>query len=167
MYYGIFRRTKPGAALPAGFLKAWLKRQNDGLSSHYAEQKFPFDTPMWDGGVGKIVPASIVYNDQAAETPSQEAWWPYEQSAYLLDGLLGVGILAGDRDKIELFRRNLRYVVEHPDENGLLGHACGASDSEWPMAVFFRGAARYVDFTGDPAVRDAFVRHYAKLPTKI
>ena len=119
---------------------------------------------MWNGGVGKIVPASIVYNDQTAETPSQEAWWPYEQCAYLLDGLLGVGILSGDRTKIELFRNNLRYVIEHPDAQGLLGHAYGASDSEWPMAVFFRGAARYFEFTGDTAVRDAFVNHYRNLP---
>ena len=96
MYYGKFQQMKPGAVQPSGFLKEWLKQQNEGLSSHYTEQGFPFDTPMWNGGVGKIVPASIVYNDQAAETPSQEAWWPYEQCAYLLDGLLGIGILSGD-----------------------------------------------------------------------
>ena len=164
MYYGKFQRMKPGSVRPDGFLKEWLKQQNKGLSSHYTEQGFPFDTPMWNGGVGKITPASIVYNDEAAETPSQEAWWPYEQCAYLLDGLLGVGILSGDRTKIELFRNNLRYVIEHPDAQGLLGHAYGASDSEWPMAVFFRGAARYFEFTGDTAVRDAFVKHYKNLP---
>ena len=164
MYYGKFQRTKPGSVRPDGFLKEWLKTQNRGLSSHYTEQGFPFNTPMWNGGVGKIVPASIVYNDQAAETPSQEAWWPYEQCAYLLDGLLGVGILSGDQTKIELFRNNLRYVMEHPDAHGLLGHAYGASDSEWPTAVFFRGAARYFEFTGATAVRDAFVKHYRNLP---
>lgn len=164
MYYGKFQQLKPGTVQPAGFLKDWLKTQNQGLSSHYTEQGFPFDTPMWNGGVGKIIPASIVYNDEAAETPSQEAWWPYEQCAYLLDGLLGIGILSGDQAKIELFRNNLRYVMEHPDSHGLLGHAYGASDSEWPMAVFFRGVAKYFEFTGDPSVRDAFVNHYRNLP---
>ena len=164
MYYGKFQQLKPGTVQPTGFLKDWLNQQNKGLSSHYTEQGFPFDTPMWNGGVGKIVPASIVYNDQAAETPSQEAWWPYEQCAYLLDGLLGIGILSGDQAKIELFRNNLRYVMEHPDSHGLLGHAYGASDSEWPMTVFFRGAAKYFEFTGDPSVRDAFVNHYRNLP---
>ena len=164
MYYGNFRQTKPGTISPAGFLKDWLKRQNDGLSSHYAEQGFPFDTPMWDGGVGKIVPASIVYNDEAAATPSQEAWWPYEQSAYLLDGLVRLGIVSGDREKIALFERNLRFVLEHPDRNGLLGHAYGAYDSEWPMAVFFRAVMAYCEFTGDETVRTAFVEHYRNLP---
>ena len=67
MYYGKFQQLKPGTVQPTGFLKDWLNQQNKGLSSHYTEQGFPFDTPMWNGGVGKIVPASIVYNDQAAE----------------------------------------------------------------------------------------------------
>ena len=166
MYYGKFHSAKAGSVRPGGFLKELLECQNKGLSSHFVQQGFPFDTPMWNGGVGRIVPASIVYNDKAAETPSQEAWWPYEQCAYLLDGLLSVGILADDRSKIELFRQNLHYVMDHPDENGLLGHAYGASDSEWPMAVFFRGAAKYYEYTGDPAVRDAFVKHYSRLPVE-
>ena len=166
MYFGKFRQAKPGAVQASGYLNDWLERQNNGLSSHYAEQGYPFDTPMWNGGVGKIIPASIVYNDEVTESPSQEAWWPYEQSAYLLDGLLGVGILTEDEWKIELFRKNLHYVMEHPDENGLLGHCYGASDSEWPMAVFFRAAARYYEYTGDSAVRDAFISHYRNLPEK-
>ena len=164
MHYGRFQQARAGTVLPAGFLKEWLRCQNDGLSSHFAEQGFPFDTPMWDGGVGIIKPASIVYNDEAAETPTQEAWWPYEQSAYLLDGLLGVGILAGDSSKIALYRRNLEYLLSHPDEHGLLGHCYGAIGSEWPMAVFFRSAARFFDFTGETHVRDSLIRHYLNLP---
>ena len=129
MYYGRFQTTRPGSSRPAGFLKEWLVRQNRGLSSHFAEQGFPFDTPMWDGGVGKIIPASIVYNDTSVESPSQEAWWPYEQCAYLLDGLIRLGILLDDREKIALVERNLRFVAEHPDADGLLGHASCPSDS--------------------------------------
>lgn len=164
MYFGIFHRSRPGAVHPGGFLKEWLETQNQGLSSHFAEQGFPFDTPMWDGGCGKIKLASIVYNDQTAETPSQEAWWPYEQSAYLLDGLLGVGILAGDASKIELYERNLRYLLGHPDANGELGHCYGSIDMEWPMVVFFRSAARYFAYSGDSNVSSAFTRHFLSLP---
>ena len=166
MYYGKFQRVKPGTSLPSGFLKKWLKIQNDGLSSHYKEQGYPFDTPMWEGGVGKIVPASIVYNDAAAETPSQDAWWPYEQTAYLLDGLVRLGIVADDTEKLALFQRNLNYVLAHPDEHGLLGHAYGASDSEWPMAVFFRAVMAYCEFTGDEKAKAGFIRHYQRIPVE-
>ena len=166
MYYGKFSETSPDSVKPAGFLAGWLEKQNRALSSCYREQGFPFDTPMWNGGVGKIIPASIVYNDEAAETPSQEAWWPYEQTAYLLDGLVRLGIIAGDREKISLFEENLKFVTANPDENGLLGHAYGASDSEWPMAVFFRAAAAYCEYSGDQSAKEAFINHYRNLTTE-
>ncbi|MBE6358568.1 MAG: hypothetical protein E7057_04900 [Lentisphaerae bacterium] len=164
MYHGKFRQSRPGTNTPAGFLKKWLNIQNNGLSSHYAAQGYPYNTPMWDGGVGKIIPASIVYNDKTATSPDQDAWWPYEQTAYLLDGLIRLGIIAGDREKIELFEKNLRFVINNPDQNGLLGHAYGVSDSEWPMAVFFRAVMAYCDSTDDREAKAAFIRHYQNLP---
>ena len=164
LYFGKFSESCPGSTKPAGYLNGWVKKQNDGLSSHFKEQGYPFNTPMWDGGVGKIVPASIVYNDKAAVTPSQDAWWPYEQSAYLLDGLIRLGIVADDKEKIAFFEKNINYVLNHPDANGLLGHAYGASDSEWPMVVFFRAAMAYCDFTGNEEAKAGFIRHFQQLP---
>ena len=166
MYYGKLREARPGAIAPTGMLKEFAHRQDLGLASRFREQKFPFDTPMWDGGVGGIKLASIVYNDEDAETPSQEAWWPYEQSAYLLDGLVRLGFLLNDREKTALFRRNLDFLVSHPDADGHLGGVYGASASEWPMVVFFRAAKFYIEACGDEAARAAFVRHYRSLPTE-
>ena len=74
MYVGKFQSVSPRAVKPAGILKTFAERQKCNLTSRYREQQFPFDTPMWDGGVGKTILASIVYNDASAETPSQEAW---------------------------------------------------------------------------------------------
>ena len=166
MYYGKFHEVDPASVKAIGYLQTFLERQNDALSSHYKEQGFPFDTAMWDGGVGRTIPASIVYNDDAAETPSQEAWWPYEQSAYLLDGLLRLGILNNDREKLSLFEKNLKYVLAHPSDDGLLGHCYKGSNSEWPMAVFARAVVVYCEWTKDRKVKEAFVRHYASLSTE-
>ena len=163
-YFGKFHESCPGSTKPSGYLNSWVEKQNKGLSSHYKEQGYPFDTPMWNGGVGKIVPASIVYNDKTMETPAQDAWWPYEQSAYLLDGLVRLGIVSDDKEKIALFEKNLRFVLENPDQDGLLGHAYGASDSEWPMAVFFRAVMAYCDYADDKQAKEAFIRHFQKLP---
>ncbi len=163
-FHRVFHESNPAAPKANGFLKTWLERQNTGLASRFQLQKFPYDTPMWDGGVGRIIPASIVYNDEAAETPSQEAWWPYEQCAYLLDGLVRFGILNDDQEKIELFEKNLEYLISHPDENGMLGHCYPGSSSEWPMAVFFRAAMVYAEAKDDQRIKDAFIRHYRNLP---
>ncbi len=164
MYFGKFQSANPAAVTPAGMLKTFLERQNRNLTSRYREQKFPFDTPMWDGGVGKIILASIVYNDESAETPSQEAWWPYEQSAYLLDGMVRLAILLEDKEKIELFRKNLGYLLEHPNAEGLLGHCYTDSPSEWPMVVFFRAACAYIEAFDDEEAKAAFIEHYRNLP---
>ncbi len=163
MYYGKFCEVRPDAVKACGHLQNLLKKQNDGISSHFIDQGYPFDTPMWNGGVQKLILASTICHDEVSETPMQEAWWPYEQSAYLLDGLLRLGILLDDREKIALFAENLKYVIEHPDEKGLLGHCYNDSTSEWPMAVFFRAVHAYCEHTGDKAVREAVIRHYESI----
>ncbi len=166
--YSIFYEANPRSVKAAGALQELLTRQNAGVSSHFTEQGYPFDTPMWDGGVGKVILESVICHDEASETPMQESWWPYEQSAYLLDGLLRLGVLIDDPEKIALFEKNLRYVISHPDENGLLGHCYNDSSSEWPMAVFFRAAHFYFELTGDTAVKEAFIRHFKALtPEKL
>lgn len=160
MYFGTFKEVCPKTVKAKGDLSTFLERQNLGLSSRFTEQGYPFNTPMWNGGVGQIKPASIVYNDECAETPLQDAWWPYEQSAYLLDGLARFGILTEDSEKLELVRKNIRYLVDHPDENGMLGHCYGTSSSEWPMAVFSRAVKFYADALQDDSIKQALIRHY-------
>ena len=167
-YFGKFHEAKPDAIKPAGHLKEQLSRQNNGIGSHYAEQGYPFDTPMWNGGVGRIELASVICHDESGETPMQEAWWPYEQSAYLLDGLLRLGILLDDPAKKELFRKNLRYMMSHPAEDGTLGHCYNESPSEWPMAVFFRAVNAWYELTGDKKVQEAMLRHFTSItPEKL
>ena len=163
MYYGIFKEAEPQRIGTAGTMEMWLQRQNRGISSRYKEQGYPFDTPMWNGGVGKVILASTVCHDKSVETPLQESWWPYEQSAYLLDGLVRLGILLSDEEKLELFRKNLQYLLEHPDEKGVLGYCYNDSPSQWPMAVFFRGAYIYYRYTGDRKILDALYRHFSAI----
>jgi len=166
MYVGKFQSVSPRAVKPAGILKTFAERQKCNLTSRYQEQQFPFDTPMWDGGVGKTILASIVYNDASAETPSQEAWWPYEQSAYLLDGMVRLGILEDDENLLNIFRKNLSYMLDHPNKQRLLGHCYNDSPSEWPMAVFFRAAHAYIEAFGDEDAKQRFIEHYRNLPVE-
>lgn len=160
-YYGYFHECGPQNVTPLGHLKAILEKQQN-LSSHFKEQGYPFDTPMWDGGTGKVVSCPVISHDPTVEIP--ETWWPYEQSAYLLDGVLRLGILFNDQEKIELFRRNAAYVANHPDQDGLLGHCYpGNNISEWPMAVFFRAVHAYCELTQDEELKKAFISHYTAL----
>ena len=162
-FFGRFRPVRPGAIRASGHLLEFLRRQDEGLGSYFTESGYPFDTPMWAGGVGRLVTPSKWLNGEYQLLVPESRWWPYEQSAYLLGGLLKLGILLDDKSKIALFERNLDYLLDHADPKGRLGRCYEFSGSEWPMAVFFDAAATYVEYTGSARVRDAFCRHYHAL----
>ena len=157
-----FVPARPGTIMPRGENAAALQIQLSGLTGNFTASGYPFDTPMWNGGVGVIKSASIIHNDEETPSPGQDAWWPYEQSAYLLDGILKTAILTGSRDGLELFYQNLHFLITHPDETGRLGN-CYHCDIHWPMAVFFRAAQAYAEYKDDPEVKAAFIRHYQAL----
>ncbi len=163
-YFGKFREARPSAVKPAGFIREFLLRQQSGLSSHYDRQGFPFNTPMWEGGVGTLLIRDCLAHDaETVMTPHQEsfaAWTPYEQTAYLLDGLVRLGILLDDKEMVEKFRRNLEFVLAHPQENGRLGHFATDGNTEWPFAVFFRAIAAYYETTGDKNIPGALKKHF-------
>ena len=151
-----------GEILPLGANAKFLDIQLDGLTGNYQQSGYPFDTPMWNGGMGVVRSAPIIHNDDETPSPSQDAWWPYEQSAYLLDGILKTAILTGKKAGIELFEENLFFLIRHPDPDGVLGNGYHC-DIHWPMAVFFRGAMAYAEYSGNVEVKAAFIRHYQAL----
>ena len=161
-FFGEFRPCVPGAILPRGRGAALLQIQREGLTGNFTRSGYPFDTPMWDGGVGTIRSAPIIHNDDETPSPSQDAWWPYEQSAYLLGGVLKTAILTADAPAIGFFERNLFFLVRHPDAAGRLGTRYGC-DIHWPMVPFFRAAAAYAEYSGNTEVEAAFIRHYQAL----
>ena len=61
---------------------------------------YPFNTCMW--GYEKM-------------EGSYKEWWPYEQTAYYLDGAFRLGLLLNDEELLEKARSNMVYVMEHID----------------------------------------------------
>lgn len=141
-----------------GFLREFLERQKQGLSGNFQSQKYPFQSCLWEG----IIDAGfweLDYKGNPVPIPGDNRWWPYEQTAYLLDGLLRLGILIDDQEMINLFRRNLTYLINHATDDRLAGK-CYNYNSEWPMAVFFKAVTAYLDVFQDKEVLEAFHRHY-------
>lgn len=149
---------------PKGFLAEYLKRQTEGLSGHFKEQKYPFDSCLWEGKIQAYF-RELDYNGNPLPLPGENRWWPYEQTGYLLDGLLRLGILAGEESMVELFKRNLDYLLAHSIDNRL-GGACYGYSSEWPMGVFFKGVRAYIGACNDQCVIEAFRKHYHRVPVE-
>ena len=117
------------------FLQEFLDRQRSGLSGNFRKQKYPFDSCLWQGVI-KAGFWELDYKGLPRPIPGPNRWWPYEQTGYLLDGLLRLGLLTGDQEMVKLFEDNLDYLLSHAD-NGRLAGKCYGYESEWPMGVFF------------------------------
>lgn len=164
--YNRFHEAAPEAIKPAGHLKEFLERQKTGLTGNFKEMGYPFDTTMWNGKIDNVHFTEAIHHGTDVPVDPAGAWWPYEQSAYLLDGMLRLSCLIDAPELRALYKQNLDYLVAHPDASAMLGHGYHSSDSEWPLAVFFKSVIAWAEATDDETVKQAFIRHYQALPTE-
>lgn len=165
--FGAFEEYAPGAIRPKGHLEEFLKRQVTGLTGHREKLGYPFDGTMWAKPIENIHFTEGVYNGKDEEVSGRGdwwnsgAWWPYEQSAYQLDGMIRVANLVEAPQLAAEVELNVKRVIELAAmTNGDLFAKLSLSPSQWPLAVFFRAADAYARRTGDEAVYAAFKRHY-------
>lgn len=162
---GSFRELPLTAIKPQGFIREFLERQRSGLSGNFQAQKYPFQSCLWEGVI-KAGFRELDYRGNPRPIPGPNRWWPYEQTGYLLDGLLRLGLLTGDEKMVALFQRNLDYLLAHAAGNGRLAGECYGYSSEWPMGVFFKAVTAYLDSFDAPEVLEAFHRHYRSVPVE-
>ena len=147
--YNIFSEVPLTSIKPNGHLKSFLETQNKGLSGNLEVAGYPFNTHLW---AGKMISAL----DGAA-------WWPYEQTAYWIDGFTRLGFLIDDKELQKKAAEQVSYVLGNADKDGYLGPrnskeymVCG----RWPHAVFFRALTAYSSATDDNSIAKALRNHY-------
>ena len=151
----------PGAIRPEGHLRTFLERQLSGTTGNRESLGYPFDGCMWGGIITNVYFEEDLPYSRRIAAPRDEIWWPYEQAAYMLDGMMRLSQLVDAPQLKSEFKRNLDFCIEHQADDGDLFRIYSASGSQWPMAVFFRAALAYIDETGDERAKAAFIRHYA------
>lgn len=139
---------------PEGWIREFLRRQRDGLTGHLEAAGYPFNTEGWR------------HDRLALGDRGGSGWWPYEQVAYWVDGMIRCGILLDDDFLKSKARRQIDHVLAHPDSDGYLGPDAmktlqGDYGSErWPHAVFFRAVMADYDDRPRAATLRALTRHY-------
>jgi len=156
-----FEKCGIGAIAPRSFMAEFLNRQVSGTTGHHAEIGYPFDGCMWAGSISNVYFEEDLPYSRRIAAPRDEIWWPYEQAAYMLDGMVRLSQLVTAPQLKDEFRRNLDFCLANQAEDGDLFKVYSKSPSQWPMVVFFRAALAYCDETGDERVKRAFIRHYA------
>ena len=148
--HAVFSELPLSAIEPQGWLKAYLKKQKDGLTGNLDKTGgFPFNTFGWGGPGLSDVPAE---------------WWSYEQTAYWVDGMIRCGHLLGDKELIDKASKQINYVLDHPDADGYLGPKYLKQESRWPHVVFFRALFAESSATGDARIAAAIKRHFLSSP---
>ena len=130
---------------PNGWIREFLCRQKSGLTGNVAVAGYPFNTCLWAG-------------DKMEGSPT--AWWPYEQTAYFLDGALRLGHLLRDEELLQQVRANFDYVRSHVTPSGRFGTELSERYRHWPYASFNRALMCEHAATGDDSIVELMHRHY-------
>ena len=130
----------PGTVRPSGHLEEFLNRQVTGTTGHRERLGYPFAGCMWGGSIPDVHEGECVYKGRDIVAPRDEIWWPYEQSAYFLDGMIRLSQLVPAPKLKDEFKRCLDWCLDHQAEDGDLFRAYSTSTCQWPMVVVFRAA---------------------------
>ncbi|WP_298537054.1 beta-L-arabinofuranosidase domain-containing protein [uncultured Algibacter sp.] len=134
---------------PDGWVKDFLIRQENGLTGHPEESGFPFNTGMWTEDM----------DFKNREFDGGSPWWPFEQTAYYLDGALRCGYMNKSKNLKQRVLNNINYVLSHADSEGIL-HAGHIDDDWWPLVVFIRMLVEEYKNTNDDVLLQALENHY-------
>lgn len=143
--FNIFNKLKITDINPNGWLREFLERQKTGLTGNIQVAGYPFNTCMW---AGEKIQAST------------EDWWPYEQTAYYIDGVNRLGLLLKDKSLIQKANENTRYVMEHLDSIGRIGTELSGKWWRWPYASFNRAYMSDYELSKDDKIIKMLHKHY-------
>jgi predicted alpha/beta superfamily hydrolase len=150
-YFTKFNKLKINNIHPQGWIKEFLERQKSGLTGNIEVAGYPFNTCLW-----------------ACEKMkgSQAAWWPYEQTAYYIDGVHRLGILLNDSNLIRKATINTQYVTQHLDSTGRFGTHLSDRWWRWPYANFNRNFMLDYELTHDNSIVKMLQKHYLTFSAK-
>lgn len=147
LFPNAFYRLPLGAIRPAGWLKAQLQIQANGLGGHL-DETWPDVGPSsgWLGGPG-------------------EAW---ERGPYFLDGLVPLAYLLDDARLKAKAQKFVDWTLNNRNQSGMIGPR--SNDDWWPRIVMLKALTQYHEATGDtrviPLMSGYFAYQAAELPKR-
>lgn len=134
----VFDPLPLGAIRPAGWLRAQLQIQANGLGGHL-DETWPDVGPNsgWLGGTG-------------------ESW---ERGPYFLDGLVPLAYLLDDARLKAKAQKYIDWTLDNQQPNGMIGPH--SNNDWWPRMVMLKALTQYHEVTADPRVIPVMQRYFA------
>jgi len=144
--YESFSKVSLSDIEPEGWIREFLERQVSGLTGNIEVAGYPYNTCMW--------------SCEKMEG-STKAWWPYEQTAYFLDGAYRLGLLLDESSLLNRVEMNASYVKSNILPDGRFGTRLEDRWWRWPYAGFNRIFMTEYEETHNTQTLDLLVNHYA------
>ena len=148
-----------------GWVENFLHTQLNGLTGNIDKVGLPFAGEFWENVFirPEDLPADAFLGGIIT---LDDAWVPFEQNGYWIDGLLRAGFLVGDENAIKKAREKIDPVIDNPDSDGYLGARMLKDKITWAHSIYFRSLTALYDATGDKRILSALKNHYLRAPLK-
>lgn len=140
----IYSQVKPG-----GWLKRALLEEKRGMPGNLDHIGYPFSTGFWK------------YKSLKEGDNTGMQWWPYEQSAYWIDGMVRAAGLLEDEELYHKVEEQIEMALGY--EDSFIGPVELKEHKRcyrWPIAVFARALYARWSLTGDERYLVKLRDHY-------
>ena len=144
----------------SGWVKEYLNTQATGLTGRLGSIGHPFTLPSWDAT--KEQAESDLNHFIGGLNSKNDAWVPFEQTGYWIDGAIRAGHLADNETLLALGKSKIYSAIENAQENGFIGPKYLEGGLTWPHAVYFRALIAEYTATGNKEILDAMIRHFLR-----
>ena len=136
--YSKLQEIRYSQVKPCGWLKNVLIEQKKGMPGNLDIIGYPFNTSCWE------------HRHMTVNGDPRDAWWPYEQSAYWIDGIVRTAGLLEDEELYHKVKKQIDTALGTDDTFiGPVEFKKNERCFRWPMAVLSRALYARWSLTGD------------------
>ena len=160
----MYRELKLREIEARGWVKKFLENQAKGLTGEMGKVGKPFVSAYWEGD--KNLTVAEDENFLGGLNCADDAWTPFEQNGYWIDGMVRCGWLSGNAKLIKQAENKIYPAIQNADEDGYIGPAFLKDGMTWAHTVYFRALIAEYEATGDSSILEALKKHYLRVPLK-
>lgn len=146
-----------------GWVHNYLNQQMNGLTGNLDRVGEPFSGKYWNNPKGKKQDFSDDYF-LGAMNVDDDAWVPFEQTGYWIDGMVRAGYLNDNEELIKKAKDIIYHVIDNADDDGYLGPDFLKNGLTWAHTVFFRSLIALYTAKKDERILNALKKHFLRRP---
>lgn len=147
-----------------GWAKEYLKTQASGMTGNLGRLMEPFNGTYWDEDKKTLQEDKQRF--LGGLNSLNDAWVPFEQTGYWIDGMVRTAHLIDDETLYETVKPKLYKPLENADEDGFIGPAFLKDGMVWAHSVYLRSLVAEYTATHNPDILEKLKKHYLRTPLK-